>query len=221
MGLAGGGGGAALGVAACGSSGGGAKTSTSGAAGFNASINKVINPSGKKGGTIVFDNSSGPDSTDAGNTYYAFNVDFTRLYATPLTTFQSCPGACGNNIVPALATSLGTASNGNKTWTYHIKSGVKFEDGTPVTSQDVKYAVERTFDRTVLPNGPSYFAVLLAGNAATYKGPFHTSNKFGLTSVLTPDPATVVFNLKIPFADFNYVVAFPHTAPVNPPKATA
>ena len=221
MGLAAVGAAAALVVAACGSSGGGgAKTSTSGAAGFNAAITKVINPSGKKGGTIVFDNSSGPDSTDAGNTYYAFNLDFTRLYATPLTTFQSCPGNCGNNIVPALATSLGTASNGNKTWTYHIKSGVKFEDGTPVTSQDVKYAVERTFDRTVLPNGPSYFAVLLAGNAATYKGPFHTSNKFGLTSVLTPDPSTVVFQLNKPFADFNYVVAFPQTAPVNPAKDT-
>ena len=221
MGLAAVGAAAALVVAACGSSGGGgAKTGTSAAAGFNAAITKVINPSGKKGGTIVFDNSSAPDSTDAGNTYYAFNLDFTRLYATPLTTFQSCPGSCGNNIVPALATSLGTASNGNRTWTYHIKSGVKFEDGTPVTSQDVKYAVERTFDRTVLPNGPSYFAVLLAGNAATYKGPFHTSNKFGLTSVLTPDPSTVVFQLNKPFADFNYVVAFPQTAPVNPAKDT-
>jgi peptide/nickel transport system substrate-binding protein len=223
MGLAAVGAAAALVAAACGGSSGPSSSSSSGtstAAGFNAAITKVINPSTKKGGTIVYDNSSAPDSTDAGNTYYAFNLNFTRLYATPLTTYQSCPGACGNNIVPALATSLGTASNGNKTWTYHIKSGVKFEDGTPVTSLDVKYAVERTFDRTVLPNGPSYFAVLLAGNAATYKGPFHSSNKYGLTAVTTPNPSTIVFNLNKPFADFNYVVAFPQTAPVNPAKDT-
>lgn len=211
---------AALTAAGCGGSsgttGGGGGTSTK----FNQAVTSVVNPSTHKGGTIVYDNSSAPDSTDAGNTYYAFNLNFTRLYETPLTTYESCPGACGNTIVPALATSLGTASNGNKTWTYHIKSGVKFENGTTVTSADVKYAVERTFDRTVLPNGPSYFAVLLGGNAATYKGPFKSSNKFGLTAVTTPNPTTIVFQLNKPFADFNYVVAFPQTAPVPPSADT-
>lgn len=212
-----------LALAACGGSGGGGGGSgggSSSSAGFNASVSKVVNPSSHKGGTLIYDNSSGPDSTDAGNTYYAFNLNYTRLYATPLTTYKSCPGACGEQVVPALATSLGVGSNGNKTWTYHIKSGVKFENGTTVTSADVKYAVERTFDRSVLPNGPSYFASLLAGNAASYKGPFKTANKFGLTAVTTPNPTTIVFNLKQPFADFNYVVAFPQTAPVPPSKDT-
>jgi peptide/nickel transport system substrate-binding protein len=217
---------AALALAACG--GGGTTTTgggggSSGASGYNAAINGVVNPSTKKGGTIIFDNSSGPDSTDAGNTYYAFNLNFTRLYATPLTTYKRCPGyTCGNTIVPGLATALGTASDGGKVWTYHLKSGVKFEDGTPVTSQDIKYAVERTFDRTVLPNGPSYFASLLGGNAASYPGPFkdRSKNLMGLTAITTPDASTVVFHLNKPFADFNYVVAFPQTAPVPPNKDT-
>src|SRR5262249_45412152 len=89
---------------------------------------------------------------------------------------------------------------------------------TPVTAQDVKYAVERTFDRSVLPNGPSYFQTLLAGNAATYPGPYknRSANLMGLTAVDTPNPTTVVFHLNKPFADFNYVVAFPQTAPVPP-----
>jgi peptide/nickel transport system substrate-binding protein len=217
----------ALAAAACssgGSSSSGTPTgsATAGATGFNAAVTSTVNPSSAKGGPVVFANSTGPDSTDAGNTYYAFNLNFTRLYATPLTTYKSCTGQCGLQVVPALATSLGTATNGNKTWTYHIKSGVKFEDGTPVTSQDVKYAVERTFDRTVLPSGPSYFASLLAGNAAKYPGPFknRSQNLMGLTSVQTPDPTTIVFQLKQPFADFNYVVAFPQTAPVPPAKDT-
>jgi peptide/nickel transport system substrate-binding protein len=210
----------ALALAACGSSGGsGTSTNTSSGA-FDSAITKVVAPSTHKGGTIIYDNSSGPDSTDAGNTYYAFNLDFTRLYATPLTTYESCPGNCGETIVPALATSLGTASNGNKTWTYHIKSGVKFEDGQPVTSADVKYAVERTFDRSVLVNGPTYFEVLLAGNASTYKGPYKDKSPAGLTAVTTPNPTTIVFQLNQPFADFNYVVAFPQTAPVPPNKDT-
>jgi peptide/nickel transport system substrate-binding protein len=211
---------AALALAACGGSGGGGGGGggTSSGSTFNAAINNVVNPSSQKGGTIIYDNSSAPDSTDAGNTYYAFNLDFTRLYATPLTTYKSAQGSkSGGGIVPALATSLGIPSDHNKVWTYHIKSGVKFEDGTPVTSQDVKYAVERTFDRTVLPNGPSYFASLLAGNAATYKGPFK-DKKGSLTAVTTPNSTTVVFHLKEPFADFNYVVAFPQSAPVPPSK---
>ena len=208
----------ALALAACSSS----STPTPPPSGFNKASTSVVNPSTQKGGTIVFDNSSGPDSTDAGNTYYAFNLNFTRLYATPLTTYQSCPGKCGANVVPALATSLGTATDGNKTWTFHLKPNVKFEDGTTVTSQDVKYAVERTFDRSVLPNGPSYFATLLAGNAAKYPGPFknRSKNLMGLTAIDTPDPTTVVFHLNQPFADFNYVTAFPQTAPVPPDKDT-
>jgi peptide/nickel transport system substrate-binding protein len=220
---------AALGVvitltaAACSSSGTsspGGNNNTTGTVAFNAGISGVVNQSTQKGGTLTFDNSSAPDSTDAGNTYYAFNLNFTRLYATPLTTYKSGTGGAGQEVVPALATALGTASDGNKTWTYHLKSGVKFEDGSPVTSQDVKYAVERTFDRTVLPNGPTYFTSLLAGNAATYPGPFkdRAKNLMGLTAIDTPDPTTIVFHLKQPFASFNYVVAFPQTAPVPPDK---
>lgn len=125
-------------------------------------------------------------------------------------------------IVPALATSLGVPSDGQRTWTYHIKPGVKFEDGTTVTSLDVKYAVERTFDRGVLPNGPSYFQTLLGGNASTYPGPYkdRSRNLMGLTAITTPNPTTVVFHLNQAFADFNYVVAFPQTAPVPPAKDT-
>jgi peptide/nickel transport system substrate-binding protein len=215
---------AALVVAACssGGTGSGGGGTGSGSVSYNEAVNSVVNPSTAKGGTIIYDNSAGPDSTDAGNTYYAFNLNFTRLYATPLTTYESCSGSCSENIVPALATSLGTPSDGNRVWTFHIKSGVKFEDGTPVTTQDVKYAVERTFDRTVLPNGPSYFASLLAGNAATYPGPYkdRAKNLMGLTAVTTPNPTTIVFHLNQPFADFNYVVAFPQTAPVPPNKDT-
>ena len=210
---------AALAMAACSSGGGSSSSTTTSSVGFNTGVNNVVNPSTTKGGTLTFDNTSGPDSTDGGNTYYSFNLNFTRLYATPLTTYKSCPGSCGQQIVPALAATLGIASDGYRTWTYHLKSGVTYEDGTPVTSADVKYAVERTFDRTVLPNGPSYFSSLLAGNAATYKGPF--KDKTGdLTSVTTPDSSTIVFQLNQPFADFDYVVAFPQSAPVPKAKDT-
>jgi peptide/nickel transport system substrate-binding protein len=36
---------------------------------FNAGITSVVNPSTHKGGTVIYDNSSTPDSFDPGNTY--------------------------------------------------------------------------------------------------------------------------------------------------------
>ncbi len=117
----------------------------------------MVNPSSHKGGTLSFGDSSTPDSTDPGNTYYAFMWNLTRLYTMPLMTYKSCPGKCGLQVVPDLATGPGVVSDNGLTWTYHIQPDVKFEDGTTVTSADVKYAVERTFDRSRVPARPVLF----------------------------------------------------------------
>jgi peptide/nickel transport system substrate-binding protein len=226
MGLAAFGAVASLALAACGggsTSTGSGGTSSSSGAGFNAAVTGVVNPSNKKtSGTISFGNSTTPDSTDPGNTYYAYMWNFTRLYAMPLMTYKSAPGAAGLQVVPDLATAPGVVGDNGLTWTYHIKPNVKFEDGTTVTSADVKYAVERTFDRTLFPLGPSYFPLLLGGNAAKYPGPFkdRSKNLMGLTAIDTPNSTTIVFHLAKPFADFNYVAAIPQTAPVPPNKDT-
>ena len=214
---------AALALAACGGSSNGSNSSGSGASGpasFNAAITKVVNPSTHKGGTLSFGLSSTPDSTDPGNTYYAFMWNFARLYTMPLMTYKSCPGKCGLQVVPDLATGPGVASDNGLTWTYHIQPDVKFEDGTTVTSSDVKYAVERTFDRGGLPLGPSYYPELLAPQKPAYPGPYtdRSKNIMGLKAVQTPNPTTIVFHLAKPFADFNYVAAIPQSAPVPPSK---
>ena len=211
---------AALTLAACGSSGSSSGGSTTATVAFNQANTQVVNPSTQKGGTLNFGLSNTPDSTDPGNTYYAFMWNTVRLYGMPLTTYKSCPGTCGNTLVPGLASALGTVGDNGLTWTYHLQPNVKFEDGSTVTSQDVKYAVERTYARSVLPNGPSYFQVLLKD--PTYPGPYtdRAKNEFGLTSVTTPNPTTIVFHLQHPFSDFNYVVAIPQTVPVPPAKDT-
>ena len=206
----------ALVLAACGGSSGSPSPGPS-SAGFNAAISSTVNPSTHKGGTITFNLTTWQDSMDPGGTYYASNWNFTRYYATPLMTYPSCQGSCGLQLVPGLATAPGTVSKDGLTWTYHIKSGMKFSDGSPITSADVKYAIERTFAKDVLVNGPSYWQVLLAGNAAKYKGPYKDKNG-DLTAIDTPNPTTIVFHLAKPFADMNYVAAIPQTAPVPKSK---
>jgi peptide/nickel transport system substrate-binding protein len=215
---------AALVLAACGSGGGSSGGSSGGASAsaYNKAITSVVNSSSTKGGTITYALSNVPDSTDPGNTYYAYNWNFTRLYATPLMTYQSCPGTCGLNLVPGLATGPGVQSANGLTWTYHIKPNVYFSDGQLVTSQDVKYAVERSFAKSVLVNGPSYFQVLLAPQKPAYTGPYtdKADGDMALQAVQTPNSTTIVFHLAQRFADFNYVVAIPQTAPVPPNKDT-
>jgi peptide/nickel transport system substrate-binding protein len=91
MGLAAVGAAATLAIAAC----GGSSSSGNGTSSFNAAVTQVVNPSSHKGGTISFGLTSTPDSTDPGNTYYAFMWNFSRLYTMPLMTYKSCPGKCG------------------------------------------------------------------------------------------------------------------------------
>jgi peptide/nickel transport system substrate-binding protein len=162
-----------------------------------------------------------PDSTDPGNTYYAYTWNFERLYARTLLSYDPAPGAAGNKLVPDLATGLGQTSPDGLTWTYHLKSGIKFEDGEAVTSQDVKYAIERSANyTTVLANGPTYFLNYLTD--PTYPGAYNdpTPDKMGLTGITTPDDTTVVFHLQKPFADFNYLVTQLETSPVPQAKDT-
>ena len=130
IGLAAFGAAAALVLAACGgSSSGSSSSSSSGSSTYGAAITGVVNPSTHKGGTLTFGNSSTPDSTDPGNTYYDYMWNFTRLYTMPLMTYKSCTGTCGLQVVPDLATGPGVVSDNGLTWTYHIQPNVKFEDG--------------------------------------------------------------------------------------------
>jgi ABC-type transport system substrate-binding protein len=212
---------AALLISACSSSGsssGSTNTTTPGTVAFNAGITSVVNPSTHKGGTLTYDLSNTPDSTDPGNTYYAFMLNFDRLYAMPMFTYKSCPGSCGLQLVPDLATDMGTTSDNGLTWTFHIQPDVKFENGTVVTAADVKYAIERTYDRSVLANGPTYYQVLLTD--PKYPGPYKDKSSTGLTAIDTPNATTLVFHLVSPFPDLPDVLAFPNTAPVLPSADT-
>ncbi|BBB00361.1 putative peptide ABC transporter solute-binding protein [Actinacidiphila reveromycinica] len=205
----------ALGVSACGGSGGSKASGKK-----DQALTSIVNASTKKGGTVTADHSSGPDSLDPGNTYYGWVQDFSRLYARTLLTFKPAAGKAGLTVVPDLATGLGTSSPDAKTWTYHLRTGVKFQDGTPVTSKDVKYAIERSnFAPEVMSNGPVYFKSYLADDAS-YQGPYKDKSANGLASIETPDNQTIVFHLSKPFADFDYLATFSQTAPVEQSKDT-
>ena len=165
-------------------------------------------------------NSGDWDSLDPADTYYAYSWNFVRLYGRSLMMFKSAPGAEGATLVPDLAESPGTPNADSTQWTYTLRQGVKFEDGTPVTSKDVKYAVERSLDKTTFPNGPTYFNdyLDLQGYTSPYQDP--SPDKLGLTAIDTPDDRTIVFKLAKPFSGFDYFAQLPATIPVPQAKDT-
>jgi len=210
----------ALGAAACSKS----TTTTPGTssnttAAFNAAMEKVFNPSEKKGGTIKLANAGDWDTLDPGETYYGYSWNFVRLYGRSLVTFKPVPGNGSGELVPDLAESLGVPSDGGKTFTYKIRKGVKFDDGTTVTSKDVKYAVLRSVDKETFPNGPAYFEQFL-NLPDGYKGPYKSPTMNTDSAITTPDDNTVVFHLKTAFGGFDYLAALPQTIPVPQAKDT-
>jgi peptide/nickel transport system substrate-binding protein len=212
-------------LAACGGGGGAGSqqgSSSQGAqAAFNAASTSVVNPSDKKGGTLKFANEGDWDTLDPGETYYAYSWNFARLYGRSLMMFQSAPGKEGNQLVPDLAEAPGEPSDGAKTWTYKLRKGVKFDDGTEVTSADVKYAVLRSTDKQTFPNGPAYWEAPTGLDLPSgYKGPYKTPNMNTDSAIETPDEYTIVFHMKKPFAAFDYLVQQPDTMPVPKDKDT-
>jgi peptide/nickel transport system substrate-binding protein len=210
----------ALGMTAC---SGGSTTSTasnsggSTAAVQNAAVGKVLTPSTTKGGTLRFGMPGDWDSLDMADTYYALSWNFLRNYARTLTVFKAGPGT--PTVVPDLATTLGVPSDNAKTWTYKLRDGLKFEDGTPITSADIKYGVARSLDKDVFPDGPTYFNDFLKDLPKGYS-PYKDKNLADLKSIDTPDARTIVFHLNKTFAGFDYFAQLPATAPVPVAKDT-
>lgn len=194
---------------------------SAGATGFNAATTGIVNPSTTKGGELKLWSPQDVDYLDPARAYYGFVWNLQRLYIRQLFAYDSKPGAAGTKLVPDLAAADPVLSNDGKTYTVKIKDGVKFEDGTPITSKDFKYGIERVFAQDVLSGGPTYLIDLL-DQGQKYPGPYKDTdpNKMGLKSVETPDDKTIVFNLASANSDFKYLLAMPSSSPVPAAKDT-
>ncbi|MDQ2850703.1 MAG: ABC transporter substrate-binding protein [Actinomycetota bacterium] len=135
----------------------------------------------KSGGTLTFALSSDLDMLDptlSRSLYsrYVFDSMCQKLYDVNAQT----------KVVPQLASGMPTVSNGGKTVTIHVRSGIKFSDGTPFNAA----AVKKTFERNL-----------------TLVGTARKSEIGPITSVDAPNATTVVVHLKEPFAPLTAALA--------------
>jgi peptide/nickel transport system substrate-binding protein len=180
----------------------------------NAAVTGVRAPSDESGGTLRVVTAS-VDSLDPQRSYLPGVWNLMRLYTRTLVTYAARPGASGD-LVPDLATDLGTTPDGGRTWTFTLREGVTFETGRPITSRDVKYGIERSFASDVVLGGPTYVVDRLDDPANPYAGPYQDEapDKLGLGAIQTPDDRTITFTLREPNPDFPYVMALPSSSPV-------
>ncbi|MCX5011586.1 ABC transporter substrate-binding protein [Streptomyces sp. NBC_00555] len=192
------------------------------AGGFNAGIGKISNASDKKGGELKFVGTQEADSWDPQRGYYGFMWDFSRYYTRQLVSYKAAPGEQSTELVPDLATAKAEISDAGKTYKYTLKDNVTWEDGTPITAQDIKYGIERTWAQDVISGGPVYLMQVLDPKTE-YPGPYKDTapDKLGLKAIETPDAKTIVFKLPAANGDFEQMLAMPAASPVKQDKDTA
>jgi YVTN family beta-propeller protein len=123
------------------------------------------------------------------------------LYMTNdgLTAFKRVGGSDGAQVVPDLAISLPTPTDGGRTYTFRLRPGIRYSTGQPVRPEDFRRAIERNF--TLGPGAPldtdayAYFEDVV-GAAACGPRPAHCDLSRG---IVTDDAArTVTFHLLNP-----------------------
>lgn len=195
---------------------------------FNVSTERIINPSDATGGTLRLGSDSDCDSWDPARAYYGWCWNMQRLYARTLMTFAPDPTHAAE-VVPDLATAPGQPNDDFTEFTYTLKDGVKYEDGTPITSQDIKYAIMRAYAKDVISGGPTgYLHCLLAdcddSGEPEYQGPYDDPDGEpmvnGAPSMETPDDKTIVFHLARPYATLDFIMAMGTTSPIPKAKDT-
>ncbi len=143
------------------------------------------------GGEIVIGTTEKITKLDPAEAYdfYTWEI-FQNIYQT-LLAYK--PGT--TELVPGLAAEMPVASADNKEWTFKLREGLMFSDGTPLTADTVKYQIDRVM---LTKSDPSWLV-----------------DDF-VDHVEVIDPLTVKFVLKTPVAYFPSLVATPPYMPVDP-----
>ncbi|MBO0514925.1 ABC transporter substrate-binding protein [Streptomyces beijiangensis] len=152
----------------------------------------------RSGGTATVYQEDDFSHLDPGQIYVSDGGLLSKLLFRGLTTYKE--DAKGNQtVVGDVATDSGKMSDGGKTWTYTLKSGVKDETGHEINSADIRHSIERLY-APFITDGPVYIQQWLSGGGTAYRkayaGPFKGNKHLPDSVLATPDDKTVVFHFK-------------------------
>ena len=127
-----------------------------------------------------------------------------------------------NTLVPDMATDIGTANADATSWTFTLRDGLTWQDGSPVKCEDIKYGVSRTFATDVINGGPLYANEYLNipradDGTSQYKGPYSYAEGQDLfDQAVICNGTTITFNLNTTVPDFNFATTLGFGAVQNP-----
>ncbi|MGI8702842.1 MAG: ABC transporter substrate-binding protein [Nocardioidaceae bacterium] len=166
-------------------------------------------PGAQKGGIVNVISVAGLNTMDPTEAYYTNTYSIlSGLVARSLTQYVYRDGQMV--LIPDLATDLGTPNADFTSWKFTIRDGVKWENGTPVTAADVKYGIERSFDRSSFPEGAAYSNEYFL-NGDTYEGPYKSGTNYPGVIV---KGNTLTIKMSQPFPDMPYWGAFSAMGPI-------
>ena len=115
-------------------------------------------------------------------------------------------------LVPHMAAALPTVSNDRRTYTFHLRHGLVFSNGDPVTAQDFVYSWERMLaPKTASPDTYLWVAVQGASDFAAPKSKLQHVSGFKVL-----DNYSLQVTLAAPYQAFLYVLATPSSFVVDP-----
>jgi peptide/nickel transport system substrate-binding protein len=122
-------------------------------------------------------------------------------------------------LVPDLATDLGTPNEDYTEWTFTIRDDATWEDGKPVTAEEVAWGIQRSLDAETFPAGPGaeYSKGYFEGGQ-DYAGPYTDKGK--AYDAITFDGQDVTIKMAKPFPDMDYWGAFMAMGPAPLGKAS-
>jgi peptide/nickel transport system substrate-binding protein len=216
--------GSVLALAACGGSGGSSPGASpvapsdlgGGQSAFDASAKgPVVVPGAQKGGIVTVLTQTGlTTSIDPADAYYLDTISIdSNLITRTLTQYRYDPSTRQMVVVPDLAEDLGQHNDDYTRWTFTIRPGVKFEDGSPVTAKNIAWGIQRCMDTATFPEGPcQYYANAYFHDGSAYKGPY-TAPQQRFDSVKAQGD-TLTIRMDHPFPDMDYWGTFPAMGPV-------
>ena len=170
-----------------------------------------------KGGTVTIVTQGDFEHLDPARNYVGGTLDFYRLFVRTLTQYRTVNGK--TELVPDVAADLGTTVDGGLTWTFKLRTNLKYEDGSKITCEDLKYGTMRSYNGDILDGGTTY-AVDFIENPSGYKGPYTdpTGDLSGVQCSPSGDEITYALTQPIPY--FPYVTTFGSFSPVPKAKDT-
>lgn len=181
-------------LAGCGTSGGNTTTTTT------ASTKPV------EGGSIVLDETQALKDLDPALCYDTQSNEVVQQLYDRLVTYKT---GNDNNELTGMAAKSWDISSDSKTYTFHLRSGMKFWNGDPVTAQSFIDEIERVATKSLASPG-EYFVEDIQGEAAFYKGQAKT-----ISGLSAPNDSTLVIKLSQPNAAFLNIMAMPFFSAVD------